>query len=82
MHVDKQRMTATEPTPNILSHSTLAMIHTVSVHTCLEGRRAMCDESRAALANAVRKRELELWREELLDVRPANILGLFNLNNA
>ena len=58
------------------------MIHTVSMHTCLEGRRAMCDESRAALANAVRKRELELWREELLDVRPANILGLFNLNNA
>ena len=54
----------------------------MSKHASLEGCRAVRDERRAALANAVREGELELRRKELLDVRPANIVGLLDLDDA
>ena len=53
----------------------------MSKHASLEGCRAVRDERRAALANAVREGELELRRKELLDVRPANIVGLLDLDD-
>jgi hypothetical protein len=39
------------------------------------------DESRADLGDAVRERELEVGDEELLDVRPADVFGLLDLNH-
>lgn len=47
----------------------------------LESGGTVCHEGRLGLGDAVRERELELGLEELLDVRPANILGLGNLND-
>jgi hypothetical protein len=42
----------------------------------------MCDEGRTGLANTVGKREAKPWLEELFNVRPTDILRLFNLHNA
>jgi hypothetical protein len=42
----------------------------------------MCDERRTGLANTVGKREAKPWLEELFNVRPTDILRLFNLHNA
>ena len=42
----------------------------------------MRDESRADLRDAVRERELEVGGEQLLDVRPAHVVGLLNLHDA
>ena len=47
----------------------------------LERRRAASDEGRPRLGDAVGERELEAGGQELLDVGPANIVGLFNLSD-
>lgn len=47
----------------------------------LERRRSVRDEGRAGLRDAVRQRELEVGGEELLDVRPANVLRFLDLNH-
>jgi len=40
----------------------------------------VCNERRADLGDAVREGELEVGNEELFDVRPADVLGLLDLN--
>jgi len=40
----------------------------------------VCNERRADLGDTVRERELEVGNEELFDVRPADVLGLLDLN--
>lgn len=42
---------------------------------------AASDKGRFCLPNAVRQGELEIWNEELLDVRTTNILRLFDLDD-
>ena len=42
----------------------------------------MRDEGRARLLNAVGERELEVRREQLLDVWPADVGGLLDLDDA
>lgn len=50
--------------------------------TKLESRRAVRDEGRAHLGHAMRQRELEFGREQLPDVRAADVLSLFDLHNS
>lgn len=41
-----------------------------------------CKESfGGSFGDTVRKRELELWSEKLLDVRALDVVGLLNLDN-
>ena len=47
-----------------------------------ERTRPICDECRTSLANAVGKREAKVGLNELLNVRPPDILRLFNLHDA
>jgi hypothetical protein len=47
-----------------------------------ERRRAVRNERRLCLEDAVRKRELELRRHQLLDVRPAHVRRLLDLDDA
>ena len=47
----------------------------------LESRGPVRDEGRADFLDAVGKGELELGNQKLLDVGPANIVGLLNLDN-
>lgn len=54
----------------------------ISDHNNLESTGAPCGEGRTRFANTVRKREAEAWLKKLLDVRPANIFCLLNLDNA
>lgn len=46
-----------------------------------EGNGAVRDEGRLGLGDAVGEGELELGLEELLDVRPADILRLLDLDD-
>ena len=41
----------------------------------------MCDESRADFGDPMRERELEARDEQLLDVGPADVLRLLDLNH-
>jgi len=41
----------------------------------------MCDEGRTELGHTMRKGELQVGDEELLDVRAAEILGLLDLDD-
>jgi hypothetical protein len=41
----------------------------------------VCNESRAGLGDAVRKREFEFGNEKLLDVGPSDVLRLLDLNH-
>ena len=47
-----------------------------------ERSRTPCDKGRTRLADTVRKREAKLGLEELFDVRPPDILRLFNFHDA
>jgi hypothetical protein len=49
--------------------------------TDLESARAVRDESAADLCDAVREGELEVGGHELLDIGPADVLGLCDLNH-
>ena len=48
----------------------------------LERRRPVRDEGRADLLDAVGERELEVRREQLLDVWAADVGGLLDLDDA
>jgi hypothetical protein len=47
-----------------------------------ERTRPICDEGRTGLANTVGKREAKVGLKELFNVRPPDILRLFNFHNA
>jgi hypothetical protein len=47
-----------------------------------ERTRPICDERRTGLANAVGKREAKVGLNELFDVRPPDILRLFDFHDA
>jgi hypothetical protein len=47
----------------------------------LESRGAACDESRSDFGDPMWERELEVGRQQLLDVRPANVSRLFDLHD-
>jgi hypothetical protein len=47
-----------------------------------ERTRSICDECRTGLANTVGKREAKVGLKELFDVRPPDILCLFNFHDA
>jgi len=56
-------------------------LHPSRSETLLEGGRAVGHEGRADLGDTVRKGELEVGGEELLDVRAAYVLGFLDLND-
>ena len=47
-----------------------------------ERARTVCDKGRTRFANTVRKREAKLGLKELSNVRPSDILRLFNFHDA
>ena len=47
----------------------------------LESDGTVRSEGGAGLGDAMREGESEVGLEELLDVRPANVIGLLDLNN-
>lgn len=49
--------------------------------TCSERGRTVGDEGRARLGDAMRERELEVGGHQLLDVRPTNVVRLFNFDH-
>jgi len=79
----------TKSTWNIISTHTIGFATILSTRSnerhlrssILESNRAVCDERRAELGHTMRKGELQVGGEDLLDVWAAEILGLLDLDD-